>query len=79
MAEVKIRDLDAAVVKKLDQLAREKKMSRESFLRQFLTSIAALEESNHLIGKQEEAFQKMTIGIIELTKDVRQLLTEIRE
>ncbi|HDM9645724.1 TPA: hypothetical protein P0508_003129, partial [Listeria monocytogenes] len=56
MAEVKIRDLDAAVVKQLDQLAREKKMSRESFLRQFLTSIAALEESNHLIGKQEEAF-----------------------
>ncbi|EKY8345998.1 hypothetical protein RDV36_002924 [Listeria monocytogenes] len=50
MAEVKIRDLDAAVVKQLDQLAREKKMSRESFLRQFLTSIAALEESNHLIG-----------------------------
>ncbi|HAA5122644.1 TPA_asm: hypothetical protein GEU11_14655 [Listeria monocytogenes] len=42
MAEVKIRDLDAAVVKQLDQLAREKKMSRESFLRQFLTSIAAL-------------------------------------
>ncbi|EAE9349240.1 hypothetical protein BWG34_14975 [Listeria monocytogenes] len=79
MAVVKIRDLDAAVVKQLDQLAREKKMSRESFLRQFLTSIAALEESNHLIGKQEEAFQKMTIGIIELTKDVRQLLTEIRE
>lgn len=59
MAEVKIRDLDAAVVKQLDQLAREKKMSRESFLRQFLTSIAALEESNHLIGKQEEAFQKI--------------------
>lgn len=79
MAEIKIRDLDAAVVKQLDQMAREKKMSRESFLRQYLTSIAALEETNHLIGKQEVAFQKMSMGVFELTKNVQQLLTEIRE
>ena len=40
MAEIKVRKLEPVIVKKIDELAAEKGMKREAFLRMHLTSFA---------------------------------------
>lgn len=40
LAEIKVRKLEPIVVKKIDELAHEKGMTRETFLRTYLTSLA---------------------------------------
>lgn len=43
MAEIKVRNVDPQVVKKLSEMAKKKKMSREEFLRVMLEKIAMTE------------------------------------
>ena len=40
VAEIKVRKLEPVIVKKIDELAAEKGMKREAFLRMHLTSFA---------------------------------------
>lgn len=44
MAEVKIRGLDPVIVKKIDELAKAKDMSREEYLRKYISRIAIVND-----------------------------------
>ncbi len=44
MAEIKIRNLDPVILKKIDGMAKKKNLSREEYLRRYLTKISELED-----------------------------------
>ena len=44
MAEIKIRNLDSVILKKIDEIAKKKNLSREEYLRRYLTKISELED-----------------------------------
>ena len=44
MAEIKIRNLDPVILKKTDETAKKKNLSREEYLRRYLTKISELED-----------------------------------
>lgn len=44
MAEIKIRNLDPVILKKIDEMAKKKNLSREEYLRRYLTKISELED-----------------------------------
>ena len=44
MAEIKIRNLDPVILKKIDEIAKKKNLSREEYLRRYLTKISELED-----------------------------------
>lgn len=49
--EIKIRKVEPAVVKKLDELARTHKISREEYLRRWLLKVATMEDVEILENK----------------------------
>ena len=44
MAEIKIRNLDPVILQKIDEMAKKKNLSREEYLRRYLTKISELED-----------------------------------
>ena len=44
MAEIKIRNLDPVILKKIDETAKKKNLSREEYLRRYLTKVSELED-----------------------------------
>lgn len=61
MAELKIRKVDPAVIKKLDELARKKNMSREEYLRRYLRRLAIIEE----LEEAEERYHNLVSVLAE--------------
>ena len=51
MADISIRNLDSVVVAKLDELAKKKKLSREEYLRRYLSRLSEMEEIKNLDEK----------------------------
>ncbi|WP_346663747.1 hypothetical protein [uncultured Merdimonas sp.] len=51
MADISIRNLDPVIVAKLDYLAKKNKISREEYLRRYLSRIAEMDELVHLDEK----------------------------
>ena len=48
---ISVRGLDAAVVKKIDELARKNKVSREEYIRRYLTKVSELEDIQNIDEK----------------------------
>ncbi len=44
MADIIIRNLEPVVLQKIDELAKKKKISREEYLRRYLTKVSELED-----------------------------------
>lgn len=44
MADIIIRKLEPVVLQKIDELAKKKKISREEYLRRYLTKVSELED-----------------------------------
>lgn len=59
--EIKIRNLSPIVVKKIDELARKRGLSREAYLREHLETLACLE-------KIKESEDRYTILVNKVTK-----------
>lgn len=59
--EIKIRNLSPIVVKKIDELARKRGLSREAYLREHLETLACLE-------KIKESEERYTILVNKVTK-----------
>ena len=51
VADISIRNLDSVVVAKLDELAKKKKLSREEYLRRYLSRLSEMEEIKNLDEK----------------------------
>lgn len=62
--DIKVRDLDVLTVRKLDALAKEKEMSRESFLREQLNRLAN-EDLQRIEQKRFENILKKNHDILE--------------
>ncbi len=71
MGEVKIRNLDDEIIHKLNQLARQHKMSRNKYLTHLLRNFAIQEE------KQE--MEEKYAGLVNLMVDVVERNTEVME
>lgn len=68
--EIKIRNIDASIVKKLDMLAKEKKISRQEFLRKELEILAYKKEIYYL----EEKYKKLINNLMESLISYEKLL-----
>lgn len=75
--EIKIRGLEPILVKQIDLLAKEKKLSRNEFLRRHIESFLLfrheskqLEETKEIVRKNIIAMEKMT----DVTDELRNLL-----
>ena len=51
MGELKVRRIDPVVLKKIDDLAREKNISREECVRRYLSRLAVMEEAEQIEEK----------------------------
>lgn len=51
MAEVKVRKLDPVIIKKIDELATDKGMTREAFLRAYLNNLAITKDIENVEDK----------------------------
>ena len=68
--DIKIRGLDLDVIARLDQMAKDRNMSREKFLRNVLTNLSIQKE----INDQKEQYQMLMKQIIDINAQVLQEL-----
>ncbi len=66
--EIKVRDIDVNTIKKINELSKKNKLSREEFLRTKLDKIAYEEEINFLSEKYNDLMDKLTEIVIAHTK-----------
>lgn len=79
MDELRIRNVDANVVIKLDSMAKKHKMSRSEYLRGVLTNHAYAAEIKELDSRYQELF-KIVIDCIEgNTSTLHEILTLVQE
>lgn len=74
--EIKIRDIDVNTIKKINELSKKNKLSREEFLRTKLDEIAYEEEINFLSEKYNDLMDKFTEIVIAHTKVLGLFLEE---
>ena len=68
--DIKIRGLDLDVITRLDQMAKDRNMSREKFLRNVLTNLSIQKE----INDQKEQYQMLMKQVIDINAQVLQEL-----
>lgn len=82
LADILLRNIDASALKKIDELAKKNKQSRNEFLKKQIESLAILDEIKRLEDNYELLTNKV-LKVIELnTKSIEknnQLLEEIIE
>lgn len=74
--EIKVRDIDVNTIKKINELSKKNKLSREEFLRTKLDEIAYEEEINFLSEKYNDLMDKLTEIVIAHTKVLGLFLEE---
>lgn len=74
--EIKVRDIDVNTIKKINELSKKNKLSREEFLRTKLDKIAYEEEINFLSEKYNDLMDKLTEIVIAHTKVLGLFLEE---
>ena len=72
MNEIKIRDIPADVVLRLDELARKKHMSRNEYLKRLLCS----ESQSQELKDMDELYSKLVDYSLEQLKAGRQLIEQ---
>ena len=61
MADIIIRNLEPVVLQKIDELAKKKKISREEYLRRYLTKVSELED----VVQLEEKYSNLISALSE--------------
>ncbi|MED4882780.1 ribbon-helix-helix protein, CopG family [Bacillus smithii] len=62
--DIKIRKLNPAIVRQIDELAKEKNLSREEYLRRYISNLSVVKEMKEQQQKYEELLQK-TLEVIQ--------------
>lgn len=70
---VTIRNLDAGVVMKLNEIAKKQGLSREEYLRTYLENLAVLDEMKKLDLKYAELVREMAVIIDNNTKALKKV------
>ncbi|KAA6457705.1 MULTISPECIES: ribbon-helix-helix protein, CopG family [Bacillus cereus group] len=76
---VLIRDLDASLVKRIDELAKAKKISRQEFLHRYISNLAVLQDMKDLQDKHIELQKQSMILIKQNTQTMNRVLRVIEE
>ena len=76
---VTIRNIDAAVVAKLNELAKKRRMSREEYLRMYLENLAVLEDMKKLDLKYSELVNEIAVVINNNTKELQNIYNLLDE
>lgn len=74
MADIIIRNLEPVVLQKIDELAKKKKISREEYLRRYLTKVSELEDVVQLDEKYSNLISALSERI-EQANDVIEINT----
>lgn len=70
---VTVRNLDAGVVMKLNEIAKKQGLSREEYLRTYLENLAVLDEMKKLDLKYAELVREMAVIIDNNTKALKKV------
>ena len=70
---VTVRNLDAGVVMKLNEIAKKQGLSREEYLRTYLENLAVLDEMKKLDLKYAELVREMAVIIDNNTKVLKKV------
>lgn len=76
--EVKIRGVDPAAVKKIDELAKKQSISRNQFLAALINNYAALEEFKSYQGQYETVI-KQCLQVIQQNSHIEERLLRYLE
>ncbi|MFF2241669.1 hypothetical protein ACFVUU_26510 [Bacillus thuringiensis] len=76
---VLIRDLDASLVKQIDELAKTKKISRQEFLHRYISNLAVLQDMKDLQDKHIELQKQSMILIKQNTQTMNRMLQVIED
>ena len=76
---VTVRNLDAGVVMKLNEIAKKQGLSREEYLRTYLENLAVLDEMKKLDLKYAELVREMAVIIDNNTKVLRKVNDTLSE
>ncbi|WP_259457372.1 ribbon-helix-helix protein, CopG family, partial [Bacillus thuringiensis] len=76
---VLIRDLDASLVKRIDELAKAKKISRQEFLHRYISNLAVLQDMKDLQDKHIELQKQSMILIKQNTQTMNRMLQVIED
>ncbi|MDR5021425.1 ribbon-helix-helix protein, CopG family [Bacillus thuringiensis] len=77
--DVLVRDLDASLVKRIDELAKAKKISRQEFLHRYISNLAVLEDMQDMQGKYTELQKQTSIVLKQNTEVMKRMLHIIEE
>ena len=76
---VTVRNLDAGVVMKLNEIAKKQGLSREEYLRTYLENLAVLDEMKKLDLKHAELVREMAVIIDNNTKVLKKVNDTLSE
>ncbi|EJR25925.1 MULTISPECIES: ribbon-helix-helix protein, CopG family [Bacillus cereus group] len=76
---VLIRDLDPSIVKRIDELAKAKKISRQEFLHRYISNLAVIQDMKDLQDKHIELQKQSMILIKQNTQTMNRMLQVIEE
>lgn len=76
---VTVRNLDAGVVMKLNEIAKKQGLSREEYLRTYLENLAVLDEMKKLDLKYAELVHEMAVIIDNNTKVLKKVNDTLSE
>ncbi|HFK1722114.1 hypothetical protein CN300_13765 [Bacillus thuringiensis] len=76
---VLIRDLDASLVKRIDELAKAKKISRQEFLHRYISNLAVLQGMKDLQDKHIELQKQSMLLIKQNTQTMNRVLQVIED
>ena len=65
-----MRGLDVAVVKKIDELARKNKVSREEYIRRYLTKVSELEDIQNI----DEKYHNLVDAVVDRLEQANDII-----
>lgn len=67
---ISVRGLDAAVVKKIDELARKNKVSREEYIRRYLIKVSELEDIQNI----DEKYHNLVDAVVDRLEQANDII-----
>lgn len=71
--DISVRGIDPVAVKKLDELAKRKKVSRSEYIRQMIEAVAVLDAVNDAGDKYERLVQAVVQALTASTETLEQV------
>lgn len=77
VSEIRIRNVDAGAVARIDQLADKAGKSRNAYLREYIETLSVLNELNELQNKYDSLVNTLLTIVSQNTKEIRLLRQQI--